>query len=68
MTWKTMSTVEDNIKAGTEEKEQKFVNRIRLPQNKNKGMILSKRLMIYGVSITHTEGRGLQCAQVFAFE
>jgi hypothetical protein len=49
MTWKVMRTVEDNIKAGIEEKGWKFVNWIRLPQNKNKGMILSKRLMNYGV-------------------
>jgi hypothetical protein len=63
-----MGTVEDNIKTGVEEKGWKFVNWIRLPKNKNKGMILFKRLMNYGVTITHTEGRGLQNAQVFAYE
>jgi hypothetical protein len=31
-----MSTVENNIEAGIEEKGWKFVNCIRLPQNKNK--------------------------------
>jgi hypothetical protein len=63
-----MSTVEDSIKAGIEEKGWKFVNWIRLPQNKNKRMIISKRLMNYGISITHREGRSLKCAQVFAYE
>jgi hypothetical protein len=65
-----MSTVEDDtrIKAGIEEKGWKFVNWIRLPQNKNKGMILSKSLMNYGVSITHKKGRGLKYAQVFTHE
>jgi hypothetical protein len=31
-----MSKMEDNIKGGIEEKGWKFVNWIRLPQNKNK--------------------------------
>jgi hypothetical protein len=44
------------------------VNWILLPQNKNKEMILSKRLMNYGVSITHREGRGLKFMQLFAYE
>jgi hypothetical protein len=44
-----MSTMEDDIKAGIEEKGWKFVNSIRLPHGKNDWLILSKKLMNFGV-------------------